>query len=61
MMKLVGTLIPGPFFGSLAAGVHIGGGGSVLEAMSYYFNIGMVAILLGLVVVFLRARRAERS
>ena len=45
VLKIFGTLALGPVFGSVAAGVHIGGGGTFGDALIAYFLIGMAAIL----------------
>lgn len=60
-MKIVGILVFAVMCGVLAAAVSLGSGGSLWAAMANYFVAGMIATLLGLVLVIWRSLDGARS
>ena len=59
-MKVVGILLIAVISGFVAAGVSLASGGSLWASLGNYLAAGMVATMLGLVVVIWRAIDAER-
>jgi tellurite resistance protein TehA-like permease len=59
-MKIVGILLLGLIAGVVAASVNLGSGGTLWTALLNYLGFGMIATLLGMIVVIWRAWEAER-
>lgn len=59
-MKIVGILLVGLVSGFLAAAVSLATGSTLWAALVNYFAAGMVATMLGVVVVIWRASVSER-
>ena len=59
-MKVVGILLIGLMSGIAAAAFSFGSGGTVWAALLNYIGVGMVATVLGVVVLIWRAWEVER-